>query len=63
MEQDFGRKMAFVNGEWSQALSRSYDKIAGLIMELEAKDTEIGKLHEENKNLQSEVNRLKDSSQ
>lgn len=61
MEQNLERKIAYINGEWSQTLANANNKIAGLIMELEAKDAENGRLHEDIKNLQSEVNRLKDS--
>lgn len=61
MEQDLNRKIAYINGEWSQTLANANNKIAGLIMELESKDSEIGRLHEDIKNLQSEMNRLKDS--
>lgn len=61
MEQNLERKIAYINGEWSQTLANANNKIAGLIMELEAKDAEIGRLHEDIKNLQSEMNRLKDS--
>jgi len=61
MEQNLERKIAYINGEWSQSLANANNKIAGLIMELEGKDAEIGRLHEDIKNLQSEMNRLKDS--
>lgn len=61
MEQNLERKIAYINGEWSQTLANANNKIAGLIMELEANDAENGRLHEDIKNLQSEINRLKDS--
>lgn len=61
MEQNLERKIAYINGEWSQSLANANNKIASLIMELEAKDAEIGRLHEDIKKMQSEMNRLKDS--
>lgn len=44
---------AYINAEWAQSMSRANQKIAHLIVENKI-------IHEENKGLKSEINRLKD---